>query len=68
VADRILAFFAIATLAAYFVPLLVKVPAPALAVVLVLAVLMAAYDFFLEIRDQERGERDKPVEIPRLDT
>ena len=50
--DRILAFLALAGVVAYFLPLILTVPAPALITVLVLVIAMAAYDFVRELRAQ----------------
>jgi hypothetical protein len=63
VSDRILACLGILGLIAYFLPLLVKVPAPALIVVLGMTVLMAAFDFVLELRDHQRDHSDKLTEL-----
>lgn len=48
--DRVLAVLSLIGVVAYFIPLLVNVPEPALFAVLCLVILMAAYDFFLELR------------------
>lgn len=53
--DIVLAIIAILGLVAYFLPLVISVPAPALAAVLVLVILMAAFDFVLELRRSRRG-------------
>ena len=50
--DRILAFLGIVGVVAYFLPLILTVPAPALITVLVLVIAMAAYDFVRELRAQ----------------
>ena len=51
-ADRILALLALAGVVAYFLPLILTVPAPALITVLVLVLVMAGYDFVRELRAQ----------------
>ncbi len=53
--DIVLAVIALLGLVAYFLPLVMGVPAPALAAVLILVVLMAAFDFTLELRRNRRG-------------
>ena len=50
--DRILAFLALVGLIAYFLPLILTVPAPALITVLCIVIVMAAYDFIRELRAQ----------------
>ena len=62
-ADRILACLGILGLIAYFLPLVLNVAAPALIVVLGLTVLMAAFDFVLELRDHERDNGEKKTEL-----
>lgn len=48
--DIILAILALCGVIAYFLPLVLTVYGPALVAVLVLVILMAAYDFVLELR------------------
>ena len=48
--DLFLAVLSIIAVIAYFLPLMISVPAPALFCVLVIVVLMAAYDFWRELR------------------
>ncbi|TWG97914.1 hypothetical protein L598_000200000530 [Mesorhizobium sp. J18] len=48
--DVILAVIALLGLAAYFIPLIQKVPDAALITVLCIVILMAAFDFALELR------------------
>jgi hypothetical protein len=48
--DLFLAVLSIIAVIAYFLPLMISVPAPALFCVLVAVVLMAAYDFWRELR------------------
>lgn len=48
--DRFLAALSIIGVILYFLPLILAVPAPALITVLVLVVLMAAFDFWRELQ------------------
>ena len=48
--DLILATLAILALIAYFLPLILSVYGPALVAVLILVVVLAAYDFMIELR------------------
>lgn len=48
--DRVLAVLSLIGVVAYFIPLLVNVPEPALFTVLCIVIVMAAYDFFLQLR------------------
>jgi hypothetical protein len=50
--DWILAFVALVGVIAYFLPLILTVPAPALIVVLCMVIAMAGYDFIRELRGQ----------------
>lgn len=51
--DRILAVLAIVCVAAYFLPLIISVAEPALLIVLGAVIVMAAYDFFRDFRNQQ---------------
>jgi len=59
-ADVILAVIALLGLVAYFIPLIMKVPAPALITVLCVVVLMAAFDFARELRSNRRNGNRRP--------
>ena len=59
-ADVILALIALLGLVAYFIPLIMKVPAPALITVLCVVVLMAAFDFTRELRSSRRNGNRRP--------
>ena len=48
--DRVLAVLALISVILYFLPLIISVRAPALLCILVLVILMAAYDFWRELR------------------
>lgn len=48
--DRVLAVLSLIGVVAYFIPLLVNVPEPALFTVLCIVIVMAAYDFYLQLR------------------
>ena len=50
--DWILALLALAGVIAYFLPLILTVPGPALIVVLCAVIAMAGYDFIRELRAQ----------------
>lgn len=52
--DRILAVLSILGLIAYFLPLILSVPAPALIIVLLVVIGMAAYDFWLELSQTDK--------------
>lgn len=54
--DRILAVLAILGVTAYFLPLILNVPEPALIVVLCVVIAMMAYDFWRELWRQEHPD------------